>query len=613
MKSLSFFIWLSSLLFLTTQATATSVTQTDYKLAIGQKLMLDFRYFCANNKVGQFCNEPVLQLTDELADVLVKGHIGGVILFSENIQSTEQVVSLIYDMQMLMKQHSLPPLFIAVDQEGGRVARFPGHIATRFVGNMAIGATFKKHGADYAEFVADGIARELKLLGINVNFAPNVDVNVNPANPVINVRSYGESPAMVATLGQATVATFQQLALISVIKHFPGHGDTHVDSHSGLPRVTHSRQEIEAKDLLPFRAIIDSETPPAMVMSAHIQYPALDNSTLTTKNGTATTVPATLSRKILHGLLRKELAFDGVIVTDALDMQAISQFFSQTDATLHAFKAGADIALMPYVIRSNADIKRFWQWHQTLVSAAESGELNASELASSVKRIEQLKQQFQVGKFVDKTKPLRIQQAQNALPIPANRQLEKQLASAAITTLLNRNTLPLSAKRRWQVVMPDRARCDAFIRSVKAINNTVNIDCISLAVIPEQPVRFSSNDVFIVGDITPLHAVYEMGGMDPPSHLKRRASNQQQHQWVRSAMHAAKAAGTPVVLVALRTPYLISDFAQHVDVALATYGYNVDVADNMARGAVFEAVAEVLLGKHKARGKLPVTVKLDDH
>ncbi len=581
-----------------------------YEHFVGQKVMLDFRYFCADNPPDAYCNEPVLALTDELAEVLVKGQVGGVILFSENIASLEQVLSFIYDMQALMREHQLPPLFIAIDQEGGRVARFPEQITTRFVGNMAIGATFEKHGVKYAEGVAKGMAMSLKLLGINVNFAPNVDVNVNPDNPVINVRSYGESPAMVAELGLATVAAFQQHGLISAIKHFPGHGDTHVDSHSGLPKVNHSHEEIEAKDLLPFRAIIASNTPPAMVMSAHIQYPELDDTKLPSKAGNDTIVPATLSRKILYGLLRKKLSFDGVIVTDALDMQAISQFFTQADATLQAFKAGADIALMPYAIRSKADIHGFWQWQRRLVEAAKSGELNYQELQASAYRIKQLKERFKVGQLLNETKQARIQQAIETLPSKANKQLEKQLAEDSITTLFDKDTLPLSDKQNWRVVMPDAARCNAFVRSVKSINDSINVSCLSLVSLPARNVQTSQPDVLIVGDITPLHAAYEMGGMDPLAQLEKRATNQQQHDWMISAMQDANSQNIPVILVALRAPYIITDMTPYTDAALATYGYNVDVRNNVASGAVFDAIAKVLLGKRKAQGVLPVTVEL---
>ncbi|MCW8090844.1 glycoside hydrolase family 3 protein [Alteromonas sp. ASW11-130] len=612
MKPLSFVISTLVLLLLllcTKQGLANS-SEESYEHMIGQKIMLDFRYYCAEKISGRPCNEPVLGLTDDVADILVTGQIGGVILFSENIQSIEQVITFIYDMQALMQKHSLPPLFIAVDQEGGRVARFPDQITTRFVGNMAIGATFEKFGTEYATSVAAGIAQAMNLLGVNVNFAPNVDVNVNPANPVINVRSYGESPAVVAELGLATVRAFQQQHLISAIKHFPGHGDTHVDSHSGLPRVDHTRTEIEAKDIFPFRTIIGSKTPPAMVMSAHIQYPALDDSEIMSKTGKKTIVPATLSRKILYDLLRKDLSFEGVIVTDALDMQAISQFFTQADAALHAFKAGADIALMPYMIRTKSDIKGFWKWQQRLVQALRSGKLDKTELLESASRIKKLKQQFEVGRILNESKKERIKQAKDLLPIEANKKLEKQLAKHSITRLTDNDILPLSEKQGWEVVMPDKARCDAFIRSVKKSSSAVKINCTSLAAIPAEPIHVSKNKVLVVGDITPLHSAYEMGGMDPTDVLIKRASNQQQHEWILSTMQNARANNVPVIFVALRAPYIVSDFAPYIDSALATYGYNVEVRNNVASGAVYESIVEVLLGTTEPKGQLPVTVEL---
>lgn len=610
MKPLQFiFIFLTALLLLSESAIA-KATHNANEYLLGQKIMLDFRYFCAENPPDTHCNKPVLTLTDDLAEVLVKGQVGGVILFSENIASVEQVITFIYDMQALMRDHHLPPLLIAIDQEGGRVARFPDHMATRFVGNMAIGATFEQYGVTYAEAVASGIAQSMNLLGINVNFAPNVDVNVNPDNPVINVRSYGESPAMVAELGLATVAAFQQHKLISAIKHFPGHGDTHVDSHSGLPRVEHSRNEIEAKDIMPFRAIIGSQTPPAMVMSAHIQYPELDATKLITKTGKETIVPATLSRKILHNVLRKDLAFNGIIITDALDMKAISQFFTPAEATVNAFKAGADIALMPFAIRSKADIQRFWQWQKTMTQAIQSGGLDKSELNASLTRIQRLKKQFQVGRFIDKPKAVRIRQAQRTLPLPENKQLEKTLAKTAITSVFDKGVLPLPVDKHWKVVMPDAARCNAFARSVFAINRSITLKCISLASLPTDDITFDENDILIAGDITPQHATYEMGGMDAPAQLLNRASNTAQHTWLTSAMRQAKQSGATVVMIALRAPYILSDFAELADAALASYGYNVAVNGNQASGAVFDVIAEVLLGKSHAQGSLPVTVEI---
>ena len=161
----------------------------DAKFMLGQKLMLDMRYYCADGTPAERCKTPVTTLLPEFADIIRQGHIGGVILFAENLDNSRQIIELNYALQQLAKEAGLPPLFIAIDQEGGRVARLPDEVATRYVGNMAIGATYPLYNTAFAERVNKGIATSIRLLGFNVNFAPTVDVNVNADNPVINVRS----------------------------------------------------------------------------------------------------------------------------------------------------------------------------------------------------------------------------------------------------------------------------------------------------------------------------------------------------------------------------------------------------------------------------------------
>ena len=167
------------------------------------------------------------------------------ILFSENIVSAQQLLTLNYTMQAAMAEAHKPPLFIAVDQEGGRVARLPSHMLTPFAGNLAIGASYHEHGTAFAKNVAQGIGGVLRPLGINTNFASSIDINSEPKNPVINVRSFGEKPERVAELGESFVAALQAEGVMSAVKHFPGHGDTSVDSHLELPIVEKEAPELE--------------------------------------------------------------------------------------------------------------------------------------------------------------------------------------------------------------------------------------------------------------------------------------------------------------------------------------------------------------------------------
>jgi beta-N-acetylhexosaminidase len=335
---------------------------------LGQKLILDFRYFCQHGASTK-CRIPMTELPNELSTAIAKYDIGGVILFSENTQSIEQTITLNSQLQTAAsKSSSKLPLFISIDQEGGRVARLPRDVATSFTGNMSIGATYKKHGTSFAKKTATVIAKELNSLGINVNYAPTVDVNMNPDNPVINVRSFGENPVLVSKLGAAQVAGFENNGVITSLKHFPGHGDTNVDSHTGLPQVNHSKEIIYEQDLSPFKHIIAKQNP-GMIMTAHIQYPALDSTTFVSIDGKTMIKPATMSRAIITDILRGELNYQGVVVTDALDMAGISNFFTPTQAVINTFAAGADIALMPVEIRTPDDLNKLDALIKELVAA----------------------------------------------------------------------------------------------------------------------------------------------------------------------------------------------------------------------------------------------------
>lgn len=578
------------------------------RLHLGQKLMLDFRYFCSDDTASDECKEPVTELPDALADVLRRGHIGGVILFADNLQSGPQIIHLIDQMQTVVRNAGLPPLFIAVDQEGGRVARLPPTISTRFGGNMAIGATYTEHDTTFAQQVATGIASELSLFGFNLNFAPTVDVNVNPENPVINVRSYGERPEQVAALGQQTVATLQAQGIMSALKHFPGHGDTHVDSHTGLPRVEHDRATIDAVDLYPFKHIIASATPPAMVMTAHIQYPALDNTEFTAIDGESTIVPATMSHKILTGVLRNELGFDGVIVTDALDMAGIAHYYAPLDATIATFKAGADIALMPYTIRTPQDIEDFWKYFAGLEQAVQKGKIDRAALARSAARVARLKSDYSLVEQASLSLTERLAELEQ-LPFAANTRTEKALARAATTEVYDQDVIPLEATH-WIAVMPDTLRCEAFTSALLAQRPSYQSDCLSLAELPEgQPwLEWPVDAAIVVGDITPHHSLAEMGGMDDLASWRDRPSKTDQHAWLHEMMRFTHGRQQPTVFVALRTPYVASDFREVADAAFATYDYSAALdASGKVQSASFTALVEVLLGAN-APGHLPVTV-----
>ncbi|OHU93731.1 glycoside hydrolase family 3 protein [Pseudoalteromonas byunsanensis] len=595
---------------MTLSNTSLAGSQLPLEVQLGQKLMLDFRYFCQQGN-SETCRSPMTTLPSELADVISKYHIGGVILFSENTQDIEQIVNLNNQLQSAAHKAKHPqPLLIAIDQEGGRVARINREQATSFTGNMSIGATYPKHDTHYASSVATAIAKELTSLGINVNFAPTVDVNMNAENPVINVRSFSEDPNVVAKLGAAQVKAFEQQRVISALKHFPGHGDTHVDSHTGLPRVEHNEKVIWQNDLAPFQAVIKTN-PPGMIMTAHIQYPALDNSTLENKHGKHMLKPATMSRKIMHDLLRDKLGYQGVIITDALDMAGISDFFDANSAVLETFKAGVDIALMPITIRTPSDIGKLEKLLQTLTKAVNQGQLNEHEVALSAQRIYELKKRF----FNKKTK-VSASIARATLGNPSHRKLEAELALAAITQVKNSDLLPVDIKvnSKVHIIMPDQRKCEAMRQALELYSKApLQISCSSLQGFDPKIAHaaIKQADWVIGAHASPQQSAVEIGGMEDVSKLEEFAlSRQEQPSALKALLKYAKKQQKQTLFISLRAPYEISQFSPYSDAVLASYAYNIDVDNsNRVAGPAFTALAQVILGQAQAHGTLPVTIK----
>ena len=584
------------------------------KQQLGQKLMLDLRYYCEQDTGEQKCRTPVTRLPADLANIISKHNIGGVILFAENIDTVPQVIKLNNDLQQAAAKSELGlPLFISIDQEGGRVARIPRDVGTSFTGNMSIGATYKEHGTHFATESARIIAEELLALGVNVNYAPTVDVNMNPDNPVINVRSYGEDPQLVAKLGGAQVAGFENNGVISSLKHFPGHGDTNVDSHTGLPKVMHDKETIWQQDLPPFKDIIKNQQP-GMIMTAHIQYPALDDSTFVSKEGKTMIKPATMSRKIITDLLRDELGYQGVVITDALDMAGISHFFEPIEAVVNTFAAGVDIALMPIEIRSPKDLEVLEALIDRLEQEVQRGTLNADEITASATRILKLKEKFKLTTKLDDEAA--IKKAQLLLGDQSHRKVEAELALAAITEVKNENnTLPLNIKSgtKVHIIMPDTRKCFALQQALLDNTNTLlSFSCTSLQ--GYEPIstlkEMNEADVIIAANASPKQSAVEVGGMDDLADNPEFAiAMADQSAALESLLKQAKLANKKTVFVSLRAPYDISQFGKFADAVLATYAYNIDIdTEEKIAGPAFTALAKVLMGKASANGQLPVTV-----
>lgn len=267
---------------------------------------------------------PAPELDDATRAHLAKYRFGSVCLFRKNIRDRHQLARLVAELREVLG----PECLISIDQEGGAVQRTTD--LPEAPAPMAIGAT---GDVGLAEAVGGAVGRSLIALGINWNFAPSLDVNTNPLNPVIGDRSFGSDPAKVAALGLAWAKGLEQAGVMACVKHFPGHGDTHLDSHLDLPTVSKPRALLERLELYPFKKAVEAGI--SSIMSAHIVYPELDPD-----------YPATLSSRILGGLLRQEWGYDGLVVTDSMDMKAITRFSPDAGrAAVRAFAAGADLVL----------------------------------------------------------------------------------------------------------------------------------------------------------------------------------------------------------------------------------------------------------------------------
>lgn len=488
-------------------------------------------------------------------EAIEKYHIGGVIYFNwtDNIKTpldSKQTHSLSNGIQKIAMNQRLPiPLLIAADQEGGVVARVT-EPATVFPGNMAIGATRSK---EYAYESAKIMGMELKNLGINMDLAPTLDVNVNPDNPVIGVRSFAENPDLTAQLGAAQVTGYQNSNVAATAKHFPGHGDTNVDSHYGLPIINHDLETLHQVDLKPFKAAIKKDID--AIMPGHIVVPALDPSGL----------PATLSKPILTDLLRKEMRFNGVIVTDSLGMSG-ANVIPANRVAVEAFKAGADILLNP----PNVPVA-----YEAVLNAVKTGEISKKRLNESVFRILELK--FKRGLFHH---PLVPDSSIKNIGLPENLEKANRITEASITLVKNKNSaLPLHKEEKVLITGPSAG--NPSILSQKLQTKGYRTDTFETGTSPtkeeiDQAVLRTKNADKIV--ITAYSA----------------NTNAAQKELIQKL----QATGKKVIIASMRNPYDILA-VPNVDANILTYGF---------RDVSVQALAKTLSGELSPTGKLPVTI-----
>jgi len=331
--------------------------------------------------------ENIRALNDYTRQYIADHRFGGVLLYGENCGDAEQLVRLVADMQQANLEGGGLPMLMAVDQEGGNVIRLS--FGTSGTGNMTIAAT---GNPENARAMGRVFGEEMALLGLTTDFAPVVDINDNPANPVIGVRSFSDDADVVAQFGSAFMAGLQETGTMVSLKHFPGHGNTDTDSHTGLPLVDRAHDELMANELAPFKAAIDAGAD--MVMTAHIQYPQLEKQTYTSiVTGEELYIPATMSRAIVTDLLRGELGFEGVTVSDALDMRSIWNNFATDDILSMTINAGVDLLIMP-AAWDKAMMEQIDDLLGRAVTLTQKGVIDETRVDDSVRRILALKRKY---------------------------------------------------------------------------------------------------------------------------------------------------------------------------------------------------------------------------
>jgi beta-N-acetylhexosaminidase len=499
--------------------------------------------------------------------LIVEDRISGVVLFRKNVASASQVAALTAALRRIARhayrQARVPPVWVAIDHEGGAVNRFApsahdpapagaGAMAaiTPLPSAMSLGAAGDPALARLAGCVA---GRELRAMGVNLNFAPVLDINSNPANPVIGARAFGESPALVEGMGLAYLDGLQSAGVGAAAKHFPGHGDVTVDSHLALPRVEHGADRLEAVEMAPFAAAVRAGV--AAVMTAHVAFPGLDPAG----------VPATMSRPILRGILRERWGYRGLICSDSLSMRAIVDHHRVGDAAVAAVLAGCDLllALGPDALQDEA--------LEHLALAIEHGDIPADRLAETMRRLDEA-----AGRWGSDAAPPRG--LADVVGSPEHAAIARRIAEAAVTLVRDRaGMIPLKAARVDVVTVPAASGDDTPLRFAPWL-------CRYHPAVTEIAADDLARDDPAGGNDTVI-AVMCTRGMPAPSqvalirHLYRRLRDR-------------------LIVLAAGDPYDLLQFPE-VPAYLVTYGPD---------GPSLDAAARILVGLVRPRGRLPVTL-----
>lgn len=509
-------------------------------------------------------------VTTEMKDLIENHHVGGIILFTRNIGTVEEVHKLTNDLQRIAKNAGHErPLFICIDQENGVVRRL-GEGTTIFPGSMLLGATGKEENA-YLTGKATG--EQLKALGINWNLAPVLDINNNPQNPVIGVRSFGETADSVSKFGVQSMKGMQEAGVITALKHFPGHGDTHVDSHLAMPTIDHPMERLEEVELKPFVKAIEEGAD--TVMCAHVYFPAIESKE---------NVPATLSRKVVTNLLREKLGFNGVVTTDCMEMDAISKSIGTPIGGVEAIKAGIDLIMVSHLHARQYDTL------SKIKSAVSSGEISTEMIDLAYERVTTLKERYLTWDNISFDEEVDV-----AMLIPKKQhdQLALDMYKQGITIVKNEGALlPLTSNEQNKVLvvyvenrsitLAEDKHAATFSLGTVIREHHKQTEVKSLSTDP------TDEEIKEIGQQTIEYDQVIIGtSMVSPGDIQTKL------------VEEILKNNEQIVVVSTRSPYDMGYLPETVPAYINTYEFTPPA---------LQTVAQAIFGKINVKGKLPVTL-----
>ena len=574
------------------------VDSMDTREKVEQMIMITLRPWNAEGE-----NESVTSLNDDLTYFIESHNFGGVCLYADNVQTTAQTVELTNQIQQAAKNSYCGiPMLISADQEGGRIFRLG--TGTPTCGNMALGAT---NDPELAYENAKILASEIKALGINTDLAPVIDVNNNPSNPVIGLRSFSSDPEIVGAMGEKYVEGLQSEGIITTCKHFPGHGDTSVDSHTGLPLINKTYDELKKVELAPYSSIIDKTD---MIMTAHIQFPKIETGEYVSKStGEKINIPATLSKTIITDILRKDLGYDGVVITDSMVMSAIKENFGLVDSATLAINAGVDMILEPLPVQNVSDFYEIDQYVAMIEAQIENGVIPMETIDKSVTRILTMKQERGLLDY----KPADVDNALKIVGSAENREKALQIAEKAVTLVKNDgDLLPLdlgeNGKAAYFYPYDNVENTMAFaldrLKKDGVVSDGVTADCICYQnhTADEYEETVKNCDVVILSV-----EMYSLANLDKTSNRGWQAV------FADDIIELSHKNGKKVVFLSANMPYDVARFTE-ADAILAAYcatGMDelpVDGQENVAYGVNYPAALITIFGGNDPVGKLPIDV-----